>query len=191
MLDENNSGIEAELFRGESPIIHRIYIGHSKLFSIEDAVVNVKLQLNGDSDDTYSLQWYYFDDKGDSQPLKLENGSRQTLLQTGGISFSGIKGISQKEISGYKKDNSFCCWKNHWIYAELKSALKDSNLLPDVEDITISVDTFASGIAPGVAVFNYAPIDLTKDFFPFGERPIFNDTFYFACREAFQKKMQI
>ncbi len=188
LVTEDNNGDEAELFRGESPIIHRLYIGHSKLFSIEDAKVNLRLRLNGDSTDKYSLQWYYFDEKGDPQPLKLENGSRQTLLQTGGISFSGIKGISQKEISGYKKDYSFSSWKNHWIYAELKSALSDTNLLPYVEDIKISIDTFGNGLSPEIAVFNYAPVDLTKDFYPFGERPIFNDTFYFACKEAFSKK---
>jgi hypothetical protein len=186
LLAKEPAGIETDLFRGDTLITHRMYIGHSELFSLEGAIVNLALKLKENSDEKYAVNWYYFDDKGAPQPL--QNGDENSLLENGGISFSGIKEISPKEISGYTKNGSFSSWKNHWIYAELQSPIKNENLLPDVEDIKISVSTFDLELNPEVAVFNYAPIDLTKDFFPFGERPIFNDTFYFACKEAFSKK---
>jgi hypothetical protein len=42
--------------------------------------------------------------------------------------------------------------------------------------------------APDIAFFNNFPLDLTKDFLPFGERPKLSDTFYIGAKEVFSKK---
>lgn len=41
---------------------------------------------------------------------------------------------------------------------------------------------------PDLAFFNNSPVDFGKDFYPFGERPKFNDTFYIASKEVFSKE---
>jgi uncharacterized phage protein gp47/JayE len=40
---------------------------------------------------------------------------------------------------------------------------------------------------PDLAFNNTIPLDLTKDFYPFGETPHLNDAFYFASQEIFSK----
>ncbi len=193
------SGIEAEIFRGEDRITHRLYIGNSQLFSLPGATVNLKFNLLEQTDPKYNvrsiladekstvIEWYYFDDKGEPQPLQLVNGSNQCDLKVGSISFSGTKCISQKVISGYNKSNMLKSWNNNWIYAELKSSISDAGVIPELENIKLSVEIAAEGLSLESALFNNAAVDLTKDFYPFGERPVFNDTFYFACNQAFSK----
>lgn len=59
--------------------------------------------------------------------------------------------------------------------------------LPRIERITASVYSSKSGLAPDLGFANALPIDLTKDFYPFGEKPRFNDTLYLSSREVFGK----
>ncbi|HEX2926978.1 MAG TPA: putative baseplate assembly protein [Ruminiclostridium sp.] len=257
------TGAEAELFRGENRIIHRMYIGNSQLLSLNGAEVNLRFKLpeqkclivpqeictvkiNGKctlqtkekcpsesctvdkcsfekcsqtgcpvkkypidkcpveyctvencpaencvTEDCYikncTIEWFYFDEKGNSQPLKLASGRNQSNLRNNEISFPGTKLISPKTISGYNKNKTLQSWSNNWIYAELRSPI-NAELIPDIEDIELSVTISEEKLSPEIALFNYAPIDLSKDFYPFGEKPVFNDTFYLSCNNAFSKK---
>lgn len=57
--------------------------------------------------------------------------------------------------------------------------------LPRVSSIQTRVGASARALAPDLAAANQLVVDLSKDFFPFGERPRFNDTLYLASEEAF------
>jgi hypothetical protein len=57
--------------------------------------------------------------------------------------------------------------------------------LPVIKSMIASLEIDRAGLALDGAFFNNAALDLTKDFFPFGEKPKFGDTFYLASREAF------
>lgn len=47
---------------------------------------------------------------------------------------------------------------------------------------------YGPSLSPDKAFVNNFPIDMTKDFYPFGEKPQFNDTFYIGSNEVFSKK---
>src|SRR6185437_14457038 len=54
--------------------------------------------------------------------------------------------------------------------------------------ITAAIPQTAPAAAPSPAAFcNASPLDLSKDFYPLGEQPRFNDTFYVACPDALAK----
>lgn len=57
--------------------------------------------------------------------------------------------------------------------------------LPTIKNITCEVTS--SGMVPDAALFNNAPVDVKKGFYPFGETPKRGDTFYIGCEEAFSK----
>lgn len=59
--------------------------------------------------------------------------------------------------------------------------------LPSVSRITVSakIEPESKEKAPDRCFFNTVPIDLSKNFYPFGEQPRFNDTFYIAIGEVF------
>lgn len=184
LFSSEPTGKKADLFRGDTQILHRIYIGHSKILSLNEATVNLTLTLNQLGIQDFQIQWYYFDEDGNSKPLTQV----PAFLQSGVFSFPKVKGISPKTISVYSKAGSPKSWTNHWIYAELKTPITQMKLIPEVENLKIGMCISAEALRPEMAIFNYSPLDLTKDFYPFGDRPAFNDTFYIACNEAFSKK---
>lgn len=59
--------------------------------------------------------------------------------------------------------------------------------LPQVEQIRTQIFVEQSELIPTLAFTNLQPLDLGADFYPFGEEPVFNDTFYFAHDDAFSK----
>jgi hypothetical protein len=185
LISSESTGAEAELFNvGDTRILHRMYIGDSKLFGLKEKVnIGLAMTPNPSGSEDLQIQWYYYDAEGNSIPLSDKTG----ILPSGQISFLNVNGISPKTISGYDKNSSLKNWTNNWIYAELKSALKE-DINPQVDHIKIDMSVSAESMIPEMAVFNESPINLTKDFYPLGERPVFNDTFYIASSEAFSKE---
>ncbi|WP_224245079.1 putative baseplate assembly protein [Hyalangium gracile] len=59
--------------------------------------------------------------------------------------------------------------------------------LPILTSVSASVELKRDGVAPDVALFNTAPLDISKDFYPLGERPRFNDTFAVASSDVFSQ----
>ena len=62
---------------------------------------------------------------------------------------------------------------------------RDSSSQPHIERITaktVKVQSDDQAIEPDLAYFNTIPLDLSKDFYPFGEQPRFNDTLYLASQ---------
>jgi len=57
--------------------------------------------------------------------------------------------------------------------------------LPRLGHITATIPQApAEALPPAAAFFNASPLYLSKDIYPLGEQPRFNDTFYVACPEA-------
>jgi predicted phage baseplate assembly protein len=59
--------------------------------------------------------------------------------------------------------------------------------IPQVDAVTARIEVQAADRPVAQAFANQAPVDLTKDFFPFGERPRFGDTFYFTVPDLADK----
>ena len=63
-----------------------------------------------------------------------------------------------------------------------------NELPPTIDQIAVKVNIKQSDLAPDLSFTNAFPLDLTKDFYPFGTQPAFNDTLYLASQEAFTRK---
>jgi len=75
-----------------------------------------------------------------------------------------------------------------WLKAQLQQTVLPPNAeLPKVSRFQARVTCDRTGIVPDLCFYNTAAIDLSKDFYPFGEQPRFNDTFYLASRDVFSK----
>lgn len=57
--------------------------------------------------------------------------------------------------------------------------------LPKLKRINLQTRLNRTGLAIATAFTNQIPVDLSKDFFPFGQRPKFGDTLYLANGEVF------
>ncbi|MCZ7356855.1 MAG: putative baseplate assembly protein [Candidatus Methanoperedens sp.] len=190
---------EVEVFRGKDSVPHRLYLGNSKLFTFEEkktitltTEIDLRSGILPKIPQEWEVKWYYFDETLSPKPLNVvrtTNDDVAYLLKSGSITFEPVAGISEKEITGFEKvKGQQKSWKTRWIFAELMTSAPEGNL-PEIKSITASIGgTSAPSQLPDAALFNSVPIDLTKDFYPFGERPKFNDTFYIGSKEVFSKE---
>jgi hypothetical protein len=76
-----------------------------------------------------------------------------------------------------------------WLRASLHCPLPTNQIdLPQLLSLHLQVKmTSSSSLLPELCSFNTVAIDQSKDFFPFGEQPRFNDTFYIASQEVFAR----
>lgn len=58
---------------------------------------------------------------------------------------------------------------------------------PTISKATVKVEISQGDITPELAFANAVPLDLTTDFYPFGEQPRLTDALYLACNEVFGK----
>jgi len=124
--------------------------------------------------------------------------------------------IFKKELSGFgvgteedyednqesREDTDKKKWTNHFIFAELDNSIaklrsgkggtyqRMNMSFPKIKNITLITKPIQAGneVGPEILIFNNSVIDFSKAFYPFGERPKFNDTFYIGSKEIFSKK---
>jgi hypothetical protein len=60
--------------------------------------------------------------------------------------------------------------------------------LPTIESVSATVEIDRADLSIQQAFFNNTKVDLSKDFFPFGERPKFGDTLYLGSAELFSNQ---
>lgn len=203
LFAEEPSGQSAKLFRGDSTVVHRLYLGHSELLGFEEAGSRLSVYFNKPEvalttaavrqDETEGLlmnmQWFCFDEEGNTVQLTpsmaevTEDSAWRAVFQ-----FDHLSGIHSKPITGYEQAEVLREWSNKWIFAELKTPITATILMPDIEDIRMELNLVSpEPLAPDLVVNNGTLLDMGKDYYPFGDKPKVNDTFYIACNEAFSK----
>ena len=73
-----------------------------------------------------------------------------------------------------------------WIKVQLdpRVPLPPGQELTQITSITADVEVAHSNLTPDLCYCNDEPLDLTKDYYPLGEQPRFNDTFYVASQKV-------
>lgn len=158
-------------------VTHALYIGHPSCFrEAAEAGQSVTIEIEPDGIlENLALTWEYSGSKGWT-----------TVAQAGARQFRP-EDIKETVVKGFDKAGTAVTFSNYWLRARTTRPLPPPAQLPAITSIRASVAYSKAGLKPEAAFTNNIPIDLTKDFFPFGERPKLNDTFYFASREVFSK----
>ncbi|MNO31361.1 Baseplate J-like protein [compost metagenome] len=197
------SGHSAKLFRGDSTVVHRLYLGHSELlgfgeagsrlsvyFNKPEAALSMAAERQGEAEGLLlDMEWFCFDAEGNSVQLipEIAEVAEDTAWRAV-FRFGHLSGVHTKTIAGYEQAEVRREWSNKWIFAELKTPVTTAAPMPDIEDIRIELNVVSPiPMAPDLAVNNGTQLDMGKDYYPFGEKPKVNDTFYIACSEAFSK----
>ncbi len=75
-----------------------------------------------------------------------------------------------------------------WLRASLHAPLPaDQTALPQLLSLHLKVEMSCDSLPPTLGRFNTTTLDTSKDFFPWGEQPRFNDTVYIASQEVLSK----
>ncbi len=117
-------------------------------------------------------------------PLVRESNQEGQNQEEWSVIFNNLTSWQKSTINGEEKA---------WLKGSLNTPLIKDNLeqvnnySPYIENIELQVNIDQSGLDADVCLLNTTDLDISKDFFPFGEQPKFNDTFYIACNEAFSQ----
>ncbi|MHC0066374.1 baseplate J/gp47 family protein [Nostoc sp. UIC 10890] len=161
-------------FAGDRSIPHSLYITCPEIFALSE-LKEIKLIITTDSASQFQnlpLNWSYWDgfQWQESPTPSLSQKNNQCT-----ITFTNLPIPTPSEIQGKV---------GRWLQAQLTNI---SLNLPQVTKIQGSLNVKQSSLIPENCLFNSTSIDLSKDFYPFGEQPETNDTFYITLHDTFIK----
>jgi hypothetical protein len=182
---------------------HAIYLGHDVLFALAgdiSVILSVTFRENAQrpplktdvlpipaSRPPLPTQWEYWTDQG-WLPFTVagEDDTTDGLRKDGQI-------VMRRECGPQAKQDTKEGRTSYWIRGVLTLPLladgtEGQRTVPVVNDLRVRVAIHKEGIAPDAAFADTVPLDVSKDFYPFGELPAKYPTFYLASREVFQRK---
>jgi hypothetical protein len=175
------------LFHGdprEQCMEHAVWIGHRRLLGFGEAyALGVKLKL-GEPAAPYaaflaSLRWETGPDWAPRHGLTDIAGNEIS------IRFEGMPAVAETEVLAVDATGREQRHVSRWL--RLRTTQPVPQGLPDVLSVLVTAKQKVDDAAPDLAFANASPVDLSKDFFPFGERPKFNDTLYICSEAQFSK----
>jgi len=174
------------IFHGSQAIDHILYLGQSQFFASTGIInLSLKLELQAPAGDALNLLWEIWDGVRwlSKTPASDETGN---LQQSGTIQFGPIPSVPTTTVNSIS---------NRWIRCRLltpvtpsaapRTGMVRTGQLPRIRSVGVRVHLHNEGLPVEAAFVNFFPVDLSKDFFPFGEKPHFNDTLWMALEEAF------
>jgi hypothetical protein len=177
------------VFHGNRQIGHILYLGQSQFLN-SPAIASLRLvvDLESPAGDEIALAWEIWNGAAwqDITP-SLVSDATNGLKNSGTIAFGGIPAVQTSLVGGVSKE---------WIRGRLltpitpssdpRSGMIRAGRLPVARSVGMSAHLHNDGLLIDEAYSTAAGlIDLSKDFYPFGEKPKFNDTLWLALEEAF------
>ena len=166
------------VFSGDRPIQHSLYITCHEIFNLPE-LSNLSLTIETNNPQSMAdlnlyLDWSYWNG------LEWQNLSRPSLTIKDSqciLNFADITLPSVSEINGKS---------GKWLQAKLNSLPNDLPIII-INQIQGSTQINQVNLMPEVCLYNDTPLDQSKNFYPFGEEPKLNDTFYIALHDKFVK----
>jgi hypothetical protein len=161
-------------FEGDKDIEHSLYLACEGIFTARDPKT---VTLNIYTPDAAQLEnlritWSYWDG---AIWAHLAAASSLAKSERWEVTIENMPALAPSTIEGQQAG---------WLRAKLGPDY-EWGVPPLIKRITADVE--ANDLMPDLAFCNSLPLDMSKDFYPFGERPRFNDTFYIASQEAFSR----
>ena len=172
------------LFGDLAPTEHAIYLGHDALFKFGgDITLLIGVSLDRGAAAPIDLKWEYLSDVG-----WIPLGMLKEDDTTNGLTTSGQLALRRQCGPDAKRD-AFAGRSSFWVRATTTSpVIAGMNALPLViNDLSARVKFSKAGLPPEAAYADFAKLDVTKDFYPFGPQAPTLSTFYMASKEVFQR----
>ncbi|HEX2223682.1 MAG TPA: putative baseplate assembly protein, partial [Thermoanaerobaculia bacterium] len=166
-------------FRGDQPIQQRLYVDHPLLGRTEDGTIVLRIGLKADSSGwPAGTVWSFWDGKTWETRTPAVSAAPGASLS---VELKNVPGSIATRVNGLD---------GHWLRAVLETGGEGwSEPCVDSLSVRVTIDRTACAqrMLPERSFANDVPVDLSKDFLPFGEKPRVGDVFYLASEEAFSK----
>ncbi len=171
------------IFDGDTPIEHIFYLGHDQLFgydNLQELSLTFELEKQIQNLIPRTIQWEIWDGL-QGQKLTTNGDDTNGLTQNGSVAFT----ITTSPFPQQTVNKS----TNRWLRCRLETPITAELLqeLPEIKKVTITATVQQDNVNLEAALTNVTPIDLNKGFYPFGEKPKFDDTLYLASPRAFSQ----
>lgn len=161
-------------FTGELRIDHNLYLSHSLFGLPEKKTIGLKIISTATSTFWRSaVTWSFWNGK-DWEPLA------PTTAEDVSVQLSSATGFTARQVNGLD---------GFWLRGQLKDPLASGGDEPSINSLSaiVTIDHKDILTVPEWSFANQTPLDLSKDAFPFGEKPRIGDTFYLANDESLSK----
>lgn len=186
--------------------IQRFYLSADEAFAAGGARLTLQVSMSQAGETNAVLLNWFYQNEGGWQSLG-QSGTGADPADPAGFAFSdGTQAFTQDgEISFHVPmrwpSSVYRTRSGRWLRVDVASGQYTTVpqfaalsvgydwLLPQVDAITVAGQPGppASPVPPPAAFSNGSAVDLSKDFYPFGQQPQFNDTFYVACPDTLAK----
>ncbi|PWT83693.1 MAG: putative baseplate assembly protein [Blastocatellia bacterium] len=166
------------MFAGADSSNHVVYIGDSTVFALDDIdKLTLRFELAGappPADALHSLEWFI---AGRSDFLVPSTDGTSKLRHSGDVVF---------ERPGPWPDAEPLGRTGRWLGCRVPTA-RFGNWTLHARRLELRAEVRRPHAAIDAAFTDGIEVDLSKDFYPFGIRPMFGSTFYIASSEAFSQ----
>jgi hypothetical protein len=199
----------AQVFRAETPLEHILYIGHERFLghpSLKELRITFQLKQAVANPKRRQLSWELWDGArwsevpakpADAKATPGANGfvedKTDALTKSGDVVLTHLPIVQTTSVGGFGGRWLRCRLTTPIPTADFKQTSTQPAQLPTIASITLAavlerpLDSTPADqrLSAEAAFLNYAPVDTSKSFFPFGEKPRVGDALYLAQSEAF------
>jgi hypothetical protein len=167
---------------------HAIYLGHDTLFAFNGAItILLLIGLRVGTDTPLGIQWEYLAQTG---WVPLTSAPEDDT--TGGLHQDGTI-VLQRDCGPPAKQDTFAGQTSYWLRGRLTTPLLPDQVggkrtVPVINTVRVRLKLNKLGLPPEAAFADAVSLDVSKDFYPFGQQPAQFSTFYFASKEVFQRQ---
>jgi hypothetical protein len=159
-------------FAGDTPIEHSLYLANDDLLGMPGPLdVTITFFTAEGGEDLAHTSWSYWDGAA-WQPAAMSFDTASVSQVS--ITLTGMPTPAPLPIAGRTA---------RWLRAQPLDGYDLSAL--EIQWMYLIVTASPSDMLPARGFANTTPVDLTRDFYPFGERPSFNATLYLSLPDAF------
>ena len=171
------------VFLARTPVAHEFYIQHDQIFGTPGiSSLNLRCEINRRAKPLWeppTIEWLICTPDKELL-LKPSKDTTAGLTQSGEVTFANLPEWPMSTLFGRS---------GHWLACRLRHRLTATDPLsgfPSIHSLVLSARWQVEESLIKAAFLNNLELDLSRDFFPFGERPRFNDVFYVSS-DAFAK----
>jgi hypothetical protein len=178
------------VFHGNQPIAHILYLGQSQFLN-SPAITNLSLifNLQSPAGEALNLKWEIWNGTKwqDITPADSAKDGTKNLSQSGTIQFGKVPAAQATSVNGISKELIRCLLLTPITQSSTpRTGMVRAGQLPRIRSMGMRVHLHNDGLLIDFAYSTGSGIiDVSKDFYPFGEKPRFNETLWLALEEAF------
>ena len=171
------------IFSRARPLVRAVHIGHRSLFGAPDLVsilVQVDIGHVGAMPPNAVVEWGIAAPEG-FVALTPSRDTTGGLTKSGEVAFGPPSGLPKWKPASI--DGVESCWLTCRLRANDSMPAAFASPAPaTITRLRLSAERVIDAAPIDAALFGRMPLDVTRDFYPLGERPRFGDVFYLASK---------